>query len=239
MTPTRRDPSAHPRPGPSRVLLLVAAVGVGAVLSACGSSTPSTTPSTAATEAVVKPPTDPLQDCSYAPDNKVPTGEPQGEQPPFAAFSPDQAAEQALQHIKEHGGTGLVTGYQIPSGTKLYAGPDPSSTPVGTVPAGRSLFLFTPVLWTTSSGQHWLVTFMACGGDSPYWIDVDQVQQADPAIYSQISTSISTLLATQDYPTTGQASSLPVVVDAQDRFAWKDTTVPFSPARSEYVGFPA
>ncbi len=215
--------------------MLAGILGLGAALSACSSSSPSA----ATTEAVVKPPTTIVMSCSYAPGGKVPSGEAQGEPPPFGTFSPDQAAQSALQQIKDHGGTGLVYGYQLPSGTKLYAGPDASSAPVGTIPVGRSVFLFDPVVWTTSSGQHWLVTFMACGGDSPYWIDVDQVKQADAATYTALSKSISALLQSTDYPTTGQPSSLPVVVNSEDRFAWKDTTIQFSPARAEFVGFPA
>ncbi|MGA2837635.1 MAG: hypothetical protein ABSF84_13655 [Acidimicrobiales bacterium] len=234
MTPTRRDPADRPRPRPARALIAAAVLaGLGAVLAACGSSPPAAV----TTAAIVKPPTETVLSCSYAPGNKVPDGEPQGEQPPFAAFSPDQAGQTALQHIKGHGGTGLVYGYQIPSGTHLYAGPDSSSAPVGTIPVGRSVFLFDPVLWTTSSGQHWLVTFMACGGSSPYWVSVDQVKQADMDSYIEISKSIDALLVAQDYTKTGEASSLPVIVSSSDHFAWKDPSVPFTPARSEYVGF--
>jgi len=185
----------------------------------------------------VVPPSEILQGCSYAPDNKVPSGEPQGSQPPFPSFAPDQAARSALQHIKDHGGTGLVYGFQLPSGTKLYAGPDASSGAVGTIPTGRSVYLFDPVIWTTASGRHWLVSFLACGGTSPYWVDVNQIKQADATAYTGIVQQISMLLASQDYVTTGHASSLPVVVDADRQFAWKDPAVPFAPARGEYAGF--
>ena len=144
----------------------------------------------------MKPPTEILQGCTYAPDDKVPAGEPQGLQPPFPPFAPDQAAQTALQHIKDHGGTGLVYGFQLPAGTKLYPGPDPSSGAVGTLATGRSVYFFDPVIWTTSSGRHWLVSFIACGGDSPYWVDVDQIKAADATVYATITGQITTLLAT-------------------------------------------
>ena len=103
--------------------------------------------------------------------------------------------------------------------------------------SGRSVLLFDPVIWTTSSGQHWLISFLACGGASPYWVDVNQIKQADASVYSGIAKQITTLLASEDYTTTGHASSLPVVVDADQQFAWKDPAVPFAPARGEYVGY--
>jgi hypothetical protein len=239
MTPTRTDHAAgRSRARGTRTAALAIALGLAVVLSACGSSSSSaSTTAAATTDAIVKPPAEILQGCSYAPDNKVPAGEPQGMNPPFSAFSSDQSAQSALQHIKDHGGTGLVYGFQLPSGTKLYAGPDSSSSAVGTLPVGRSILLFDPVIWTTSFGRHWLVSFLACGGTNPYWVDVSQIKQADAAVYSGIAKEITTLLASQDYASTGHASSLPVVVTAAGHFAWKDTQVPFSPARGEYVGY--
>ena len=239
MTPTRSEPvTGRYRSRVARTAAVAVAVTSATLLSACGSSSSATTTTAAATTAVVvKPPAEILQGCTYAPGSTVPAGEPQGLQPPFRSFAPDRSAQSALQHIADHGGTGLVYGFQLPSGTKQYAGPDPSSGPVGTIPTGRSVLLLDPVLWTTSSGRHWLVSFLACGGASPYWVAVDQIKQADAGVYRGIVKQITTLLASQDYATTGHASSLPVVVDADRQFAWKNPAVPFAPARGEYVGF--
>ena len=239
MTPTRIESVAgHRRSRAARTFAVAVALGLAVALSACGSSSSATTTTVAATTtALVKPPATALQDCTYAPDDSVPAGEPQGVQPPFPSFTPDQAAQSAFRSITDHGGTGLVYGFQLPAGTKLYPGPDPSSGVVGTISTGRSVFFFDPVIWTTASGQHWLVSFLACGGAHPYWVDVSQIRQADVTVYSGIVKQISTLLASQDYVTTGHASSLPVVVDADHRFAWKNPAVPFAPARGEYVGF--
>lgn len=238
MTPTRTEPAiGRSRSRTGRRIAVSIVLGLGLVLSACGASSSSPTSTSATTDAIVKPPVEMVQDCSYAPDDKVPTGEPQGIQPPFPAFTPDPSAQSALQHIKDHGGTGLVYGFQLPSGTDLYAGPDTSSGVIGTIPTARSILLFDPVLWTTSSGHHWLVSFLACGGASPYWVDVSQIKQADPTVFSGIEQQISTLLGSQDYTSTGHASSLPVVVSPSGHFAWKDPQVPFSPARGEFVGY--
>jgi hypothetical protein len=239
MTPSRPEPhSGRTRTRAARAAAASIALGLALTLSACGSSssTPGTT-AAATTQSIVTPPLDVVQACTYAPNNKVPAGEPQGLQPPFPAASSDRAARSALRHIRDHGGTGVVSGFQLPSGTRLYAGPDATSPAVGTIPTGRSVFLFDPVIWTTSSGRHWLVSFLACGGADPYWVDVDQIRQADVTAYTGIVRQITALLATQDYVTTGHASSLPVVVDTGHRFAWKNPAVPFSPARGEYVGF--
>jgi hypothetical protein len=239
MTPTRVEPvTGRARSRTARAVAVAVALGAASLASACGTSSSATTTTAGATTAAeVTTPSATLQGCTYAPDNKVPPGQPQGIQPPFPSFSPDPAAQSALRHIEAHGGTGLVYGFQFPSGTKLYAGPDASSGTVGTIPTGRSVFFFDPVIWTTSSGQHWLVSFLACGGNSPYWVDVNQIKQADVTVYNGIVRQITTLLASQDYVTTGHASSLPVVVDADHRFAWKSPKVPFAPGRGEYVGY--
>ena len=217
----------------------VLVVGLGAGLAACG-STPSASPSTGATTAAaVRPPADTVQGCTYAPGGKVPPGEPTGLTPPFGPVTPDGAARAALGHLAAHGGTGLVYGFQLPAGTELWAGPDASGAPVGTVPTGQSVLLLDPVLWTAAGGAHWLVTFLACGGAAPYWVDVAQIRRADAAVFTSTTTMITQLLGTHDYVTTHRPSSLPVVVDRAGRFAWQDPAVPFSPARGELVGFGA
>jgi len=238
MTATRNaDAARSHRSRPARLTALSAGLVLAAVLSACGSSSATPPASTAVSEAIVKAPTEPVQGCTYAPGNKVPPGEPAGVQPPFPAFTTDAAGQAALRHIRDHGGTGLVFGYQLPSGTKLYAGPDASSAPVGTLPVGHSIQLFDPVLWTASGGHQWLVSFLACGGSSPYWVDVTQIAEANPSIYQGIANSISSLLKAAPYTVTGKPSALPVVVNTSGHFAWKDPAVTFPPARGEYVAY--
>ena len=163
----------------------------------------------------------------------VPAGEPAGIQPDFRPFVPDQAAQSAIDHIAAHGGTGLVYGFTLPSGVKLYAGPD-AGDPVGTVPPARSILAADPVLWTTASGEHWLATFVACGGDHPYWIDVDQIGKADQATGSAAVQAIAMLEEAAPYTQTGQASALPVKI-VNGQFAWNAPPGPHSlvvPARA-------
>lgn len=235
------EPSPHAktvsrrRTRPIGLLAVVLVLAVGSVAAGCGSS--SSSPATATVDAVVKPPDITLQGCTYEVDGKVPVGEPQGIQPPFAAFTPDQAAIDALQHIDRHGGTGLVDGFNIPSGTELYAGPDGTAAPVGTIALGRSMQIADPVLWTTNSGQHWLATFLACGGPHLYWIDVSQVATADPSSGAQISSTITELLASAPFTRTGMASSLPITIDARRHLAWVSDKVSFAIGRGVYLGF--
>jgi len=216
----------------------VAALAIVAVaVSACGaSSTATTTTSGAATTtAIVKPPPLPLQGCNYVVNGQVPAGMSTGIQPPFAAFGPDQAGVSALQHIQAHGGTAIVDGFTIPPGTVLRAGPDTSGRPVGTVPGASSLLIVEPVLWTTSSGQQWLASFLACGGSSLYWIQVSQIGRADKAAGVQVANSIATALAA---PTTATGvSAQRIVIDAQHHFAWASGPFSFAIARGLYQGF--
>ena len=230
--PARRRRSAR-RPAVALLAL------VACVAAACGTgstaSTTSTTAATAATTSLVKPPPLTLQGCNYEVNGVVPPGMSTGTQPPFAAFGPDQAGTAALRHIQAHGGTALVDGFTIPPGTVLRAGPATSGTPVGTVPGARSLLLAEPVLWTTSSGQHWLATFLACGGSSLYWIQVSQISSADRSVGTQVANSIATALAAP--ATSTGVSARPIVIDADHHFAWASGTLSFAIARGLYQGF--
>lgn len=215
------------------VATAVVLVVTGALAAGCSSSGSAT----ATTQSLVKPPDLTLQGCTYVIGDKVPAGEPQGIQPPFAPFSPDQAATDALRHIQQHSGTGIVDGFTIPGGTELFAGPDSSAAPVGTVPADRSLLLADPVLFTTSSNQQWLATFLACGGPNLYWIDVSQIAKADAAAGALVANTITSVLKNPPYTQSGQVSTLPITIDAQHRFAWVSPHVTFAIGRGLYLGY--
>jgi hypothetical protein len=231
-------PPATTRPARTvhRALAAGAVVLAAAFVAACGGSTAATTSTTAATATpAVRPPAVALQGCNYVVDGIVPAGMSQGVQPPFPSFGPNRAALSALAHIRQHGGTGLIDGFTIPPGTALYAGPDPTVAPVATVPGARSLLIAEPVLWTSSSGAHWLATFLACGGPNLYWIDVHQISRADSAAGTQVTASIAAALAT---PLTGSgASTAPLTITADHRFAWTTGKVTFAVARGEFQGF--
>jgi hypothetical protein len=201
---------------------------------ACGSASPTSTTGTTTT-AIVRPPAAVLQGCNYVVNGVVPPGMSQGTKPPFGAFSPDRAGITALEQIHRHGGTGLVTGFAIPAGTELYAGPDGSAAPVGTVPDGRSLLLAEPVLWTTASGRHWLATFLACGGPSLYWIDVAQVTRANPDAGATVAGSVASALASTAAPPGISAQHL--VISPNHQFAWASDKLTFAIARGIYQGF--
>ncbi|HEY5109725.1 MAG TPA: hypothetical protein VII96_08985 [Acidimicrobiales bacterium] len=210
------------------------------ILSACGSgSTASTTTTEAAasTTALVKPPDLTMQGCNYVVNGSVPAAASGGTQPPFTLSGPNAAGEAALRHIRDHGGTGLVNGYTLPPGVKLYAGPDAHATPVATIPDARSLLVADPVLWTTSSGALWLASFVACGGKGLYWIDVAQIGKVDSLVGNQVTTSIATLKAATPYPGSGTASALPVTITGKQQFAWANPAVTFAIGRGQYLGY--
>jgi len=241
----RSSPPVQPRPadGPRRwavrALAGVAAGGLMFVATACGGTSSATTTSTVAAGAVLRPPAIPLQGCTYVLNGAVPAGEPAGIQPGFRSFTPDQAAQSAIAHITAHGGTGLVDGFSLPSGVKLYAGPDSGSAPVATIPVDRSMLAGDPVLWTTGSGAHWIATFVACGGQHLYWVSVDQIGKADAATGAATASTITMLEAAAPYTQTGQASALPVkIVDGQ--IVWNAPAGPHAlvpPARGQLLGF--
>jgi hypothetical protein len=208
-------------------------VGLAAVASGCGGSS-ATAPSGATS--IVEPPNVQLQGCTYETDGSVPAGQPEGIQPSFPAFSPDQAADAALQDIRRHGGTGLINGFIIPSGTNLYAGPDAGASPVTTVEGGRSLLFEDPVYWKTSSGAQWLASFVACGGSNLYWVEVSQISAVNPDAGAEVSNWIKDLLSNPPYTKTGQVSALPIKFDGRI-LVWSAASVPFAVGRGEYLGY--
>jgi len=238
MRPRCQDADAATTLRPRRPVV-IALLTLGALtLAACGegSSAPSTTAAAVTKTVLVKPPDLPLQGCDYVINGSVPAGASGGIQPPFSLEGPDPAGAAALRSIRAHGGTGLVSGYTIPSGVKLYAGPDTSS-PVATIPGARSLFLADPVLWTTASGAQWLASFVACGGQGLYWIDVAQIGKVDQAAGQTVTNSIATLKAAAPYPGSGTASTLPITITGKQQFAWVNPAVPFAIGRGQYLGY--
>ena len=227
-----------PRRRATRPRAALAAVALALAVAACGGSSSGAPSSTAAVtaDAVVKPPQLTMQGCNYEIGGSVPQGMSQGAQPPFTLDGPDPAGTAALAHIAGHGGTGVVSGFTLPAGTKLYAGPDASVAPVATVAPGHSILVAEPVLWTTGSGAHWLATFVACGGQGLYWADVSQIVHADHDAGLAVTNAISTALHDAPYPTSGMASTLPIVIEAK-QFAWKDRAVTFPIGRGQYQNF--
>jgi hypothetical protein len=239
MTPTR-PPAAVPMPRrPGRAVAVLAAAVLAATVAACGgtpSGSTSTTSVPVTADAVVKPPKLTMEGCNYEIGGTVPSGMAQGSQPPFTLSGQDQAGTAALAHIAAHGGTGVVSGFTLPAGTKLYAGPDASVAPVATVATGDSMLLAEPVLWTTGSGAHWLATFVACGGEGLYWVDVSQIGQADHDAGVAVTNALATAMGDAPYTTSGMPSTLPIVIEGQ-QFAWKDRAVVFPIGRAEYQNF--
>jgi hypothetical protein len=218
----------------------MAALALAALtLAACGGGSAASTTTTApsVSTALIKPPDLPLQGCNYVINGSVPPSASSGIQPPFTLAGPDQAGEAALRAIGAHGGTGLVNGYTLPPGVKLYAGPDASSSPVATIPGARSLFVADPVLWTTTSGAHWLASFVACGGPGLYWIDVAQIGTVDKEVGSSVTRSIASLQAAAPYPGSGTASTLPITITNKQQFAWVNPAVTFTIGRGQYLGY--
>ena len=241
MTPRIQDvdhpPTARRGRRATAVALMAVAVGLAACSSGSSTGSTSTTAGASTTAVLVKPPDLALQGCNYVINGSVPAGEPSGIQPPFTLSGPNAAGQAALAHIAAHGGTGLVNGYLLPSGTKLYAGPDQGSAPVATISAARSLFVADPVLWTTGSGAQWLASFVACGGSGLYWIDVAQVTAVNKSVGLGITKSIATLKAAAPYPGSGTPSALPITINAKKQFAWVNPAVTFAVGRGQYLGF--
>jgi len=233
------SPEVRPRSWAVRILAVVAAGGLVLVAAACGGSSSSTTTSTVAPSSVVRPPAIPLQGCNYVLNGIVPPGEPTGIQPDFPPFAPDQAAQSAISHIAAHGGIGLVYGFTLPPGVKLFAGPDTGRQPVATIPLSHSILAADPVLWTTRSGERWLAFFVACGGEHLYWVSVDQIGKADAGAGAEAVRAIAMLEVAAPYTQTGRASILPVrIVDGQ--FTWNapaGTHALVPPARGQLLGF--
>ena len=202
------------RIGSALICALVAGVGAAA----CGSSN-SSPPS----PIVVTAPSVALQGCTYVLGGTVPAGEPEGIQPHFAPFSPDASATSALESIKQHGGSALVNGVDIPGGASLYAGPDTSAPSVGAVPANYAILAAEPVVWKDSKGDSWLGFFLACGGNNLYWVNLSQLNRQNP----QAAAAILPLL-TKD-------ALVPITI-ADQNFAWKSSKLTFEIGRGELFG---
>lgn len=239
MTPLSHTACLPNRCWRGRAAAVAALVGSALAMAACGGSSVPAAPLSpaAATTVLVKPPDLPLRGCDYVVNGVVPAGATGGTPPPFTLSGPDRAAVTALAHIGRRSGTALVSGYTLPSGVELYAGPDAGATAVATIPSAHSVFVADPVLWTTSSGAHWLASFMACGGRGLYWIDVAQIGKVNAAVGRQVIQSIATLEAAAPYPGSGKASSLPITITHGLQFAWVDPAVKFAIGRGQYLGF--
>ncbi len=207
-------------------------VGLAAAASGCGGGGSAATAST-----IVKPPDVQLSGCSYETDGQLPPQYAQGIQPRFPSFTPDQAAVAALQDIRRHGGTGIVNGFTIPFGAKLYAGPDSSSTPVVTLEQPNSMLFEDPLYWTTSNGQKWLASFVACGGPNLYWVSVDQVTSVNPSAGGELSFNIKAAIGNPPFTKTGEVSTLPVRIKG-GTIVWATTAkVGFPVGRGEFLSY--
>jgi len=216
-----------------RTLIAFASTTLALVAAACGGASPQT----ASTVALVGPPPLPLQGCTYVLNGSVPAGEPAGIQTSFPPFAPSQAATAALEHIKAKGGTGLIYGFTLPSGTSLYAGPDTGGSAAATIASGDSLLTFDPVLWTDASGGQWLAFFVACGGQNLYWVGVDQLLHRNSQFGASVQSTITQLKEAPPFDKTGKASVLPLAIDKYRHLVWTDPKVTTPPARGELLGF--
>ncbi len=183
--------------------------------------------------AVVVPPAFELQGCTYEVGSTIPAGEPTGLNPGFASFEPDASADQALEQIKAHGGTAMVDSVTVPAGIALYSGPDASLPSVGTVPTGDSILVAEPVVYTDQSGGTWLAFFLACGGPHLYWVSVDQAKRHHRTFADEVTAQIAQLKQAAPYTQTGQASMLPIVINADHQLVFADPKVAFDVGRGE------
>ena len=208
------------RPVPP-VLLLAALTPV--LVAACGGGPPS---STGATDpaAVVTAPALTQQGCTYTVHGSVPAGEPHGINPRFAPFAPDASATSALRSIAARKGTAMVDGTGVPAGTPLRSGPAPSAPVVAKVPAGDSVLVAEPVVWTSPSSGVWLAFFLACGGPNLYWAGVGDITHVSRAAGNAVTSLLAELAKAPPYTTSYQASLLPVTVTA-GHLAWTSPAV--------------
>jgi hypothetical protein len=180
-------------------------------------------------------PTNVLEGCTYTVDGQIDPSLPTGKDPHFAAFSPDPSAEAAINSIKSKGGTAAVDTFVVPYGSKLRSGPSSSAPVVGKIPGTDQLELYDPIVWTDSSGQKWLATFVACGGRNLYWVGLDDLQATDATAAKTIRTQLAQLRGARPYLQTAKASYLPILIDRSGHVDWKDTAIQFTVGRSELV----
>jgi hypothetical protein len=228
-------------PGSVRRRAAVGVAGLAALAAtACGRGGGSTSPTSApaATVSIVRPPDFTLQGCTYVLDSTIPASEPQGLKPGFPPFSADGSATTALRHIKDHGGTAMVDSVTLPSGTRLYAGPDLGGASVGAIPAQDSILAAEPVVWTGAHGDTWLAFYLSCGGDALYWVSVKGLEGQNPSAGGAVAAQIAQLRQASLYTKTGTASLLPIVVNGRQQLAFSDPKVTFPVGRGELVGLP-
>jgi hypothetical protein len=175
------------RYGAAPILLVCVVFGA----SACGSSSGANNSTTTIAPGVVTAPELAYDGCTYAPNGKIPAGEPAGIRPHFSAFVPDSSATSAEGSMRVHGGGVLVNGFILPSGTQLHAGPDLDGS-VGAIPSHYAVLVAEPVVWTSHANKTWIAFFVACGGPNLYWVSLDQMRQKDPSAAKNISTLLAT-----------------------------------------------
>lgn len=229
----RRRGSGAARPV-APVLTLVVVLVVAGGLAGCGSSN-SASATAAAETSLVRPPILTLQGCQYEVDNSIPAGEPKGARAPFGSFDPDPSAIAALQHIRAHGGMGVVDGFTLPAGTALYTGPAATAARAGVIPSYSSILVADPILWTDASGGDWLAFFLICGGNDLYWLSVGHEQRNDPAFGQTLAQTIAELRSARPYTKSGTISLLPVEIDGAHHLVWVAKGLTFQPARGQYL----
>jgi hypothetical protein len=176
-----------------------------------------------------------LEGCTYTVNGQVVSYLPTGKNPHFADFSPDPSAESALESMKSKGGTGMVDTIILPTGTKLRSGPSPSAPAVATVATTDQLELYDPILWTDSTGDPWLASFIACGGGKLYWTSLNDLKKTNPASARSLRTQLTQLRNAPPYTSTARASLLPIVISASGQVLWKDKSIAFNVGRAELV----
>ncbi len=207
-----------------RALAMVGALALGVSLAACGGSSPSSSdPPTPANEVAVKAPDFDLQGCTYVLEGTIPPGEPSGVPPNFHSFSPDESATAAVNDMKKHGGVALGNGFNLPGGTRLYAGPDLSKPSVATIPSNYDVLVAEPVIWKDAHGDTWIAFFISCGGPNLYWASLNQIEHQNP----QAADGITPLLVKGD---------MEAITIVDKNFAWKGANSQLIIGRGEMWG---
>jgi hypothetical protein len=174
---------------------------------------------------MVAPPEAPVENCTYTVNGQISPELPTGLDPHFAAFSPDASATEAIGSIKKSGGTAIIDSFILPAKTKLRSGPSTSAPVVGTVSTVDELEVIAPVLWTDSSNHRWLGFFIACGGKEPYWMGLEDLRETSPEVANAIGDQLDELEKAAPYTSTGEASTLPIIVGPGNVLQWKDPRV--------------
>lgn len=160
--------------------------------------------------------------CTYAPNGKVPAGEPAGIRPHFSAFVPDSLATSAVEAMRTNGGGVLVNSFILPSGTELHAGPDLGGG-VGAIPPHYAVLVADPVVWKSHSGKTWIAFFVACGGRDLYWVSLDQMRKKN----AEAAKNITVLLAVDKL--------VPLAIHGE-HFVWRSSGLSLVIGRGELFG---